>query len=121
MLWFYGHRHANNKRFSAWRVRGTQRDLFYEGLHWEEPLLLEYTSTIENPVPDRNAGIEGGWSGILDVLPGDKLEWECHVVNNLDTPLRFTNNTYTGEMCIMDAELVGTNCTSSGGLGGFGP
>jgi hypothetical protein len=121
MLWFYGHRHANNKRFSAWRVRGAQRDLFYEGLHWEEPLLLEYTSTIDNPVPDRNAGIEGGWSGILDVLPGDKLEWECHVVNNLDTPLRFTNNTYTGEMCIMDAELVGTNCTSSGGLGGFGP
>jgi hypothetical protein len=55
------------------------------------------------------------------VQPGDKLEWECHVVNGLDTPLRFTNNTYTGEMCIMDAELVGTNCTSSGGLGGLGP
>jgi hypothetical protein len=121
MLWFYGHRHANNKRFSAWRVRDGQRDLFYEGLDWEETLLLEYTSLIENPLPDRDAGIEGGWSGILDLMPGDQLEWECHVVNNNDTPLRFTNNTYTGEMCIMDAELVGTNCTSSGGFGGFSP
>jgi hypothetical protein len=119
MLWFYGHRHANNRRFSTWRVRGGQRDLIYEGLHWEEPLLLEYTSLIQNPVPDRAAGIEGGWSGILDVQPGDQLEWECHVVNELTTPLRFTNNTYTGEMCIMDAELVGTNCTSAGG--GFRP
>jgi hypothetical protein len=24
--------------------------------------------------------------------------------------LAFTNNTFTGEMCIMDAELVGVNC-----------
>jgi hypothetical protein len=121
MLWFYGHRHANNKRFSAWRVRGGQRDLFYEGLHWEETLLLEYTSLITNPEPNAAMGIEGGWSGVLDLQPGDKLEWECHVVNEQEVTLRFSNNTYTGEMCIMDAELVGTNCTSSGfGLpGGF--
>lgn len=112
MLWFYGHRHANNKRFSAWRVRGGQRELFYEGLHWEETLLLEYTSLITNPTPNREMGIEGGWSGVLDLQPGDKLEWECHVVNEQEVTLRFTNNTYTGEMCIMDAELVGTNCTS---------
>jgi hypothetical protein len=114
MLWFYGHRHANNKRFSAWRVRNGQRDLFYEGFDWEETLLLEYTSLIANPVADRSTETEGGWSGILDLQPGDKLEWECHVVNQQDTTLRFSNNTYTGEMCIMDAEMVGTNCRSSG-------
>jgi hypothetical protein len=118
MLWFYGHRHANNKRFSAWRVRGGQRDLFYEGLHWEETLLLEYTSLITNPVANAAMGVEGGWSGILDLKPGDKLEWECHVVNEQDVTLRFSNNTYTGEMCIMDAELVGTRCTSGFGLPG---
>jgi len=116
MLWFYGHRHANNKRFSAWRVRGTQRDLFYEGIHWEETLLLEYTSLITNPVANYEMGVEGGWSGILDLKPGDKLEWECHVVNQQEVPLRFSNNTYTGEMCIMDAELVGTRCVSGSGL-----
>jgi hypothetical protein len=116
MLWFYGHRHANNKRFSAWRVRGSQRDLFYEGLHWEETLLLEYTSLITNPEPNAAMGVEGGWSGILDLKPGDRLEWECHVVNEQDVTLRFSNNTYTGEMCIMDAELVGTQCNSGFGL-----
>jgi len=110
MLWFYGHRHANNVRFSAWRVRGDQRDLFYEGLNWEEPLVLEFSTTVDNQTPDDSNGIEGGWSGILDLLPGDRLEWECHVVNQTDGTLRFTNNTYTGEMCIMDGELIGTNC-----------
>jgi hypothetical protein len=110
MLWFYGHRHANNVRFSAWRNRGQQRDLFYEGLHWEDPLVLEYSSTVTNPTPDRDKGIEGGWSGILDMKAGDVLEWECHVINKTDEVLRFANETYTAEMCIMDAELVGANC-----------
>jgi hypothetical protein len=110
MLWFYGHRHANNVRFSAWRNRGSQRDLFYEGLHWEEPIVLEYSSTVKNRTPDRTMGIEGGWSGILDMKAGDVLEWECHIINKTDEILRFTNETYTGEMCIMDAELVGANC-----------
>jgi hypothetical protein len=118
MLWFYGHRHASNVRFSAWRVRGTQRDLFYEGYHWEEPVTLEYASTIQNPVPDPVKKIDGGFSGILEVTPGDQLEWECHVINMQDAVLRFTNETYLGEMCIMDAELVGTSCTSAG-AGGF--
>lgn len=110
MLWFYGHRHANNVRFSAWRNRGQQRDLFYEGLKWEDPLVLEYSSTVTNAVPDRDMGIEGGWSGILDMKAGDVLEWECHVINKTDEVLRFANETYTAEMCIMDAELVGANC-----------
>jgi len=110
MLWFYGHRHANNVRFSAWRVRGGQRDLFYEGLNWEEPLVLEFSTTVDNVTPDAAKGIEGGWSGILDLQAGDRLEWECHVVNQTQGTLFFTNNTYTGEMCIMDGEMIGTNC-----------
>jgi len=120
MLWFYGHRHANNTRFSAWRVRDGQRDIFYDGYHWEETLWLEYTSLIKNPAPDWARGIEGGWSGILDLQAGDQLEWECHVTNNNDTPVSFSNETYKGEMCIMDAELVGTTCAQSGGFPGFG-
>ena len=113
MLWFYGHRHANNLRFSAWRVRGAERELFYEGLNWEEPIVLEYSSTVENTMPQREKGIEGGWSGVLDMNAGDVLEWECHVKNKTDQVLRFANETYTAEMCIMDAELVGANCQSS--------
>jgi hypothetical protein len=41
---------------------------------------------------------------------GDVLEWECRIINKTNQVLRFTNNTFTGEMCIMDAELVGANC-----------
>mgnify|MGYP003407113002 CR=1 FL=1 len=110
MLWFYGHRHANNVRFSTWRVRGDQRLLIYESYNWEDPLLLEFSSNRTNPVPDRTRGIEGGYSGVLDLLPGDKLEWECHVINRTDQVLRFTNQNFLGEMCIIDAEVVGANC-----------
>ncbi len=116
MLWMYGHRHANNVRFSAWRVRGTQRDLIYQGYNWEETLVLEYASNVTNPVADTGPNVEGGWSGILDIKTGDKFEWECHVINQTNGTLLFTNNTFTGEMCILDAELVGGNCPAGLGL-----
>ena len=115
MLWFYGHRHASNRRFTATRIRGTQRDVFYEAYNWEEPLVLEYATTVTNPMYDRAKQLEGGWNGILDFKAGDVVEWECHVVNETEGTLRFSNNTYTGEMCIMDAELVGANCPSRSG------
>ena len=110
MLWMYGHRHANNVRFSTWRKRGSQRDLIYEAYDWEEPLVLEYASTVTNQPPNLDKDIEGGWNGILDMKSGDVIEWECHVINKTEKVLRFTNNTYDGEMCIVDAELVGANC-----------
>jgi hypothetical protein len=110
MLWLYGHRHANNERFSAWRIRGAERTLLYEAFRWEDPLLLEFSSTVQNPVPDRARRIEGGYSGVLDLQAGDFLEWECHVINKTDGYLRFTNENFTGEMCILDAELVGAGC-----------
>ena len=116
MLWFYGHRHANNLSFSATRVRGEQRDLFYLGYNWEDPLVLEYASNVTNVLADPGKMIEGGWNGILDFKTGDKIEWECHVLNKTDGTLRFTNNTFTGEMCILDGELIGANCASPRGF-----
>jgi hypothetical protein len=111
MLWLYGHRHANNTRFTVTRVRGTQRDVMYDANKWEEPLLLEYSSLVTNPAPDIANGIEGGFSGILDLTSGDKVEWSCDVNNTHDTALRFTNQTLLGEMCIIDAEAVGSTCS----------
>jgi hypothetical protein len=87
-----------------------QRDVIYDSYHWEEPLLLEYNSRTQNPAPDPARKVEGGWSGILDLRTGDKIEWFCDIVNRTDSTLRFTNNTYTGEMCIVDAEAVGSRC-----------
>jgi hypothetical protein len=111
MLWLYGHRHSNNVRFTVTRVRGDQRDVVYDADKWEEPLLLEYSSTVTNHAPDIANGVEGGWNGILDLVKGDQVEWSCDVVNNHDTALRFTEQTLLGEMCIVDAEAVGSNCS----------
>lgn len=110
MLWAYGHRHANNVRFTAWRSRGGKKDLVYQGYSWEETLVLDYSSTVKNPVADTGPNVEGGWSGILDMKTGDQFVWECHVINKTAGILNFTNNTYTGEMCILDAETVGGGC-----------
>jgi hypothetical protein len=110
MLWAYGHRHANNTRFSVWRSRAGKKDLVYQGYNWEETLVLDYSSTVKNPMPDTGPNVEGGWSGILDIQSGDQFQWECHVVNKTNGTLNFTNNTFTGEMCILDAETVGGSC-----------
>jgi hypothetical protein len=110
LLWVYGHRHANNVSFLVSRVRGSQRDLIYAGYHWDEPITLQYDSITQNGVADTTSNIEGGWSGILDLQAGDHIEWSCHVINHQNSTLRFTNQTYLGEMCIVDAEAVGTNC-----------
>jgi hypothetical protein len=110
MLWAYGHRHANTVNFTIWRQRGGMKDLVYQSYNWEDVLQLEYASNVMNPVADMPMGTEGGWSGILDTKPGDQFVWTCHVINKQNTSLAFTNNTYTGEMCILDSEMVGGGC-----------
>jgi hypothetical protein len=112
LLWLFGHRHANNERFTVTRVRGSRRDVIYDAFYWDEPLRLEYSSLIENPAPDPEQRIEGGWSGILDLQAGDLIEWQCDVVNRQNTVLRFTDQAYLGEMCVIDAEAVGASCTT---------
>jgi hypothetical protein len=92
------------------RVRGAQRDVIYDADNWEEPLLLNYSSLVTNPKPDIANMVEGGWNGILDVAQGDTVQWQCDVNNTHDTALTFTEQTYLGEMCIVDAEGVGATC-----------
>jgi hypothetical protein len=112
LISMFGHVHANDVRFSAWRTRAGNRDLIYEAHHWQEPLWLEFTSLAKNPVADSTKLFDGGWTGIVDLQPGDTLAWECHEVNTQDTALRFTNQTYAGAMCIIIGDLVGTKCVS---------
>ena len=112
LISMFGHVHANNVRFSAWRTRAGKKDLIYEAYHWEEPLWLEFTSLAKNPIVDAEKKLDGGWTGVLDLQPGDTLAWECHEVNQRDTTLKFTNKTYDGQMCIIIGELVGTKCMS---------
>jgi hypothetical protein len=112
LISMFGHVHANDVRFSAWRTRAGKREMIYEAYHWEEPLWLEFTSLSKNPAIDAAGMKDGGWTGILDLEPGDTLGWECHEVNQQDTALRFTNKTYDGVMCIIIGDLVGTKCMS---------
>ena len=55
--------------------------------------------------------IAGGHSGVLEFEPGDRLGWECEVVNDSDVTLRFSDEAITGEMCNVFGEF-----TRKGGL-----
>jgi hypothetical protein len=113
VLSLYGHRHASTLRFSAWRKRNGVRELVYEDYDWHDPLVLEYNSTTTNQPHNPQTMSGGGHSGVLDLQPGDALEWECEVDNQTGVPLRFVNETLTGEMCILIGDTVGpkVGCT----------
>jgi hypothetical protein len=95
----FGHRHANTDRFTVWHHHDGERTLVYEDYDWREPTELSYNSVVQNPAPDREAGIPGGTSGILMLEQGDMLEWECEVNNRSGETLTFGNEVFTREMC----------------------
>lgn len=113
LLSMYGHYHANSVRFSAWRVRNGQREKIYEAYDWHDPPVLEFNSVVENSPPEPDTLRYGGWNGPLDLQVGDSLEWACEVRNETDNVLRFANELYTGEMCILIGDAVGPSvrCT----------
>jgi hypothetical protein len=107
VLSLYGHRHANTVRFSAWRTRNGKSDLVYEDYDWHDPLVVEYNSITQNNAPDPAAQKGGATTGILDLLPGDTMDWECEVLNQTNGVLRFTNEVFNGEMCILIGDAIG--------------
>ena len=111
----YGHRHANAPRFSVWHNHDGQRDLVYEDYDWNEPAELHYNSIVQNPEPNEELGQAGGFSGILNIVQGDTLEWECEVVNNRDINLTIGNQTYDAEMCNLFGLYTGAVWIGRGG------
>jgi hypothetical protein len=110
ILMLYGHRHANNQRFAAWRVRGGKKDLVMDDYNWEEPAVFQYSSTITNtpPDPDPTKKIAGGWTGILDTQPGDMINFECEIINQTNQTFVGQNEATNDEMCILVGNSVGT-------------
>ncbi|MDH5674931.1 MAG: hypothetical protein OEZ06_22570 [Myxococcales bacterium] len=101
-----GHMHSHGFRFTAWLNRGRPNERkVYEVFDYLEPIAYPYDSVTTNP--EFGEGIPGAVSGVLDVNAGDTLDWECHVVNDLDVPLRYTNEVVAGEMCNMWGQSVG--------------
>jgi hypothetical protein len=113
VLSHYGHRHANNLRFSTWRKRAGKSDLVYEDYNWEEPLTLEYSSLVTNTPPDPVNKIGGGWSGMLDLMPGDTMVFECEIVNMTDHTFLGQNEAENDEMCILIGDTVGMTVTAN--------
>ncbi len=100
----FGHRHAATERFAVW----LNEDLIYDSWDWVESRVFNYDSITENSAPDPAAMMDGAASGIIDVKSGDAIKVECHVNNTTDQTLRFRNELYTGEMCILFGSSVGT-------------
>ena len=108
ILTTYGHRHSNNVRFSAWRTRGADKKQIYEDYDWKEPKVLEYNTLTTNPAPNATALTGGGYSGILDLKAGDKISWECEIVNKSGGTIIFNQNeAVTSEMCILIGDTIG--------------
>lgn len=94
-----GHYHAHGKRFTASLKRKSSGmiEKVFEMFDYLDPATFEYNSITTNPMFAPNTA--GAYSGILDVKDGDILQWECHIINDSDVALPFTNEVKTGEMC----------------------
>ena len=96
-----GHYHAHTIRFSAWKTVGGVKESLFEDYDWHDPALMRFDSVKKNDTPDAEAGVAGGYSGIVQLYPGDRIDWECEVHNDSDIPLSFGNAVYEAEMCNM--------------------
>jgi hypothetical protein len=102
-----GHYHAHGKRFTASlkRTNGSI-DKVFEMYDYLDPAIFDYNTVTMNP--EFTTSSSGAVSGPLQVASGDILQWECHIINDGDVPLRYTNEVKTGEMCNIWGYSVGT-------------
>jgi hypothetical protein len=93
------------------------RELVYEDYNWLEPAVFEFNSLTTNPLPNPTSYTSGGHTGMLDILPGDRLEWECEVVNNRAYTISYgANEAEDSEMCILIGDNVGPTLRAFFGL-----
>jgi hypothetical protein len=106
-----GHYHAHGVRFAAYLQRATGEQMkVFEMYDYLDPLIFSYNSITTNPEFSDNAG--GAYTGILEVKAGDTLQWECHIINDSQATLDYSNAVETGEMCNLWGATVGPNINS---------
>jgi hypothetical protein len=108
-----GHRHASTDRFGVWVIRGGEKTDVYESFDWEDIPTYQYDSISKNPVPNVDMKVDGASSGVLELKAGDELHFLCDVTNHQDQALRFANEVFTGEMCILFGSYTGGKMCSS--------
>ena len=69
--------------------------------------MLEFNSVSDNPKYMPGVKSLSGWSGMLDLQPGDALEFECEIVNNTRKNFTGANEANDDEMCILVGDSVG--------------
>ena len=98
-----GHRHAWTTRFAVFH----NERLVYDSWDWVESVVFDYNSATQNPALNPQLQVDGAVSGILEVKDGDTIRTQCDVDNQSDRTLRFANEAYNGEMCILFGASVG--------------
>ena len=103
-----GHRHASTDRFGIWVERSSGETVsIYESFDYFDMPTYQFDSITENPEPSLENQRDGGYTGVLDVGPGDSIHFICDVTNHNETSLRFANEVKTGEMCIVFGSRTG--------------
>jgi hypothetical protein len=123
------HIHAHTTRFTAYATIGGVKQKILEEYGTldipSDPKLVFFDSTTKNPQPDPTTQTSGGYSGDLYMKPGDTIDWECEQTNDgigangatFTTPLQFTEQVYTGEMCNMFGMYAPTTGSVWNGFG----
>jgi hypothetical protein len=109
LLTVYGHVHAHNKEFSVWRMRGSEKLMLHEAYDWEHPGISEFSSLAKNAPLNPSGHTDGGYSGIVDLKPGDTIEFSCDILNDTQSVFVGQNEAENDEMCIMIGDTVGTS------------
>lgn len=114
----FGHRHAWTSNFSAWIEKpGAEDKILYQSFDWFDEPTYRYDSLTTNPTPNHTTLTDGAASGVTWLEPGENLHFNCRIqytderslaVNAPFTPvenpkgnLRFANEAFTAEMCIL--------------------
>jgi hypothetical protein len=106
ILGMAGHYHSHGVRqtVSILRANG-EREHVFDMFDYNDAALFPFDSVSSNEPLSGTA--DGAISGQLQVFAGDVLEWECHVVNDGEVPLTYSNDVETGEMCNVFGSVVG--------------
>jgi hypothetical protein len=125
ILGVFGHRHAWTTNFSAWVVRGGKEEVIYQSFDWFDEPTFQYNSEVKNPALNTAERQDAAHTGILELKAGDELHFNCHieytdqrameekspVTPAQNGPLRFANEAFTAEMCILFGGGVGATGT----------
>jgi len=118
VLSLFGHRHAWTTHFNAWLHRADGSDLpVYDSFDWYDVPTYSYDSVAKNPAADPSMRQDGASSGILELAPGDVLNYNCHVESTVERArelgvpaptqtLVFGNKAFEAEMCILYAQMA---------------